>query len=146
VPGVARLCQHHHTNCRGLAWSFSWRYGSSLLDPDRHGQRDDRLYFSAHDEYLAYIELNIAARTDEELRQSFDPKAIAFDQLWLDRALELLPHWKGNRDGARLAWNFGRAMLEGLKINERIVTSERDRQAIRQKLISAMTLMEKGDL
>jgi AcrR family transcriptional regulator len=98
------------------------------------------------DEYLAYIELNIAARTDEELRQSFDLKAIAFDQLWLDRALELLPHWKGNRDGARLAWNFGRAMLEGLKINERIVTSERDRQAIRQKLIAAMTLMEKGDL
>jgi AcrR family transcriptional regulator len=98
------------------------------------------------DEYLAYIELNIAARTDEELRNSFDPKAIAFDQLWLDRALELLPHWKGNRDGARLAWNFGRAMLEGLKINERIVTSERDRQAIRQKLIAAMTLMEKGDL
>jgi AcrR family transcriptional regulator len=98
------------------------------------------------DEYLAYLELKIAARTDTELRGNFDPKAIAFDSLWLDRATTLLPHWQGNREGVRLAWNFGRATLEGLKINERIVGKEADRKLVREKLIAFMIMMESGML
>jgi AcrR family transcriptional regulator len=98
------------------------------------------------DEYLAYLELKIAARTDEELRDNFDPKAIAFDALWLDRATTLLPHWQGNKEGVRLAWNFGRATLEGLKINERIVSKEAERKLVREKLIAFMIMMESGML
>lgn len=98
------------------------------------------------DVYLAYIELKMAGRTDAELRSNFDPKAIAFDRVWLDCALEILPHWNGDKEGARLAWNFGRATLEGLKLNERIVRIPADRKVIRQVLTNVMKQMEAGTL
>lgn len=95
-------------------------------------------------EYIAYIELNIAARTDADLQSHFDKKAVAFDQLWLEKSEELLPLWEGDRSNVAFAWNFTRATLEGLKINERIVRTRADRKRIRDGLIAAMMAFQSG--
>ncbi|MEL7129316.1 MAG: TetR/AcrR family transcriptional regulator [Pseudomonadota bacterium] len=95
-------------------------------------------------EYIAYIELNIAARTDADLQSHFDKKAVAFDQLWLEKSEELLPLWEGDRSNVAFAWNFTRATLEGLKINERIVRTRAGRKRIRDGLIAAMMAFQSG--
>lgn len=97
-------------------------------------------------EYISYIELNIASRSDAALRVHFDKKARAFDQLWLEKSEELLPYWGGDRSKARFAWNFARATLEGLMINERIVSSVAERKRIRNGLAIALEAFRTSDI
>lgn len=92
-------------------------------------------------EYVAYIELNIAARTDETLREYFDPKAVAFDLLWQEKMDELLGDLTGQKDNNVLAWDFARAIMEGMRINERIITSKKRRETLHKLVIQVMEAM-----
>ncbi|MEM6681643.1 MAG: TetR/AcrR family transcriptional regulator [Pseudomonadota bacterium] len=93
-------------------------------------------------EYVAYIELNIAARTDESLRQHFDSKAIAFDMLWQEKMSDLLGDLTGQKTDNVLAWDFARAVMEGMRINERILTNKDRRNALHQLVIQVMEAMD----
>lgn len=92
-------------------------------------------------EYVAYIELNIAARTDEALRQHFDSKAIAFDILWQEQMSDLLGDLTGQKIDNVLAWDFARAIMEGMRINERILTNKDRRNALHKLVIQVMEAM-----
>jgi AcrR family transcriptional regulator len=69
-------------------------------------------------EHRAYLELNIAARTDPEVRDSFTPQARRFSRIWRAEGVRIFPEWAD--DPTRLAYASGlvEAVLEGLALNQ----------------------------
>lgn len=72
--------------------------------------------FSTRD-FRAYLELNIASRTDGEVRDVFLPQARRFGQAWRDEGMELFPEWAGFPERLSLANDFVESMMEGLALN-----------------------------
>jgi len=68
-------------------------------------------------EYKAYVELNIASRTDAEVRDIFLPQARRFTQAWREEGIRVFPEWAA--DPARLAHasDLAEAVMEGLALN-----------------------------
>lgn len=96
-------------------------------------------------EYTAYLELSVAARTDEELRAIFDPKAREFDQAWFSKMIDLFPEWHDRQDRLQLATDFSHAVMEGLLINKRVWTHQERRQAVRNMLTHAILMLRDQD-
>ena len=68
-------------------------------------------------EHRAYLELNIAARTDPELREIFGPQARRFTQIWRSAGLRIFPEWAGDPRRLAQASDLVEAVLEGLALN-----------------------------
>ena len=49
-------------------------------------------------EYSAYLELMVAARTDEGLRAMFIPKARRHDRVWREQLVRVFPEWAEDLD------------------------------------------------
>lgn len=78
-------------------------------------------------EYQAYVELHVAARTDDELRSIFLPKAARSHDLWIDNILHLFPEWSHlNREQFELSYDLVRATFEGMLINRDIEQQARE--------------------
>lgn len=78
-------------------------------------------------EYQAYVELHVAARTDEELRTIFVPQAERYLKIWVDNILHLFPEWSHlDRKSFELSYDLVRATFEGLLINRDIENKERE--------------------
>lgn len=93
-------------------------------------------------EYQAFLELSVASRTDEELREVFEPKAQAFDQFWFSQLPTFFPEWaEAPREKLLLARDLIVVTLEGLYLNRRIMTDRHRRVAIRTFLAQAMELL-----
>jgi AcrR family transcriptional regulator len=90
-------------------------------------------------EYEAYLELAIAARTDAELREMFEPKARRFDVLWRRQVTNIFPEWLGKEDRLILASDFCQATMEGLWLNRRI-WEPRSRRITLRRLVSDVIL------
>lgn len=79
-------------------------------------------------EYQAYVELHVAARTDEELRQIFLPQAERYLKIWVDNILHLFPEWSHlDRTTFELSYELVRATFEGMLINRDIERESRER-------------------
>lgn len=91
-------------------------------------------------EYQAYLELSIAARTDEELRAIFLPKARRFDKIWGDEIASIFPEWQDKREKLRLAVDFCISAMEGLMLNRDIWEPRARRVAVR-RVVSLAILM-----
>lgn len=98
------------------------------------------------DVYTAYIELNIASRTDAALKEQFDPKAMAFDMLWQEKMEEILPELTDQKKDAVLAWDFARCVLESLRINDRILSNPKRKKAVRDLVVRIMQAMNNHEL
>jgi AcrR family transcriptional regulator len=97
-------------------------------------------------EYLAYLELSVAARTDAELRDVFLPRAQQYDALERDMVLSIFPEWSDKRDRYALAMDFCIASMEGLLLN-RDIWADRDRRVAYRAFISKVILMlRNGDI
>ncbi len=68
-------------------------------------------------EYRAYLELHMAARTDEELRKVFIPRAKLYDRIWRREVTRAFPEWAKDGDLLDRTCEFVRAALEGLALN-----------------------------
>ncbi len=68
-------------------------------------------------EHKAYLELNIAARTDPEVRESFIPQARRFSVLWREEGVRVFPEWAGASERLARASDLVEAVLEGLALN-----------------------------
>ena len=86
-------------------------------------------------EYEAFLELSVAARTDEELRAVFLPKAQRFLKVERGKTLEAIPEWSDKVDLLQLASDFTVAAMQGLYLN-RDLWDSRERRALLRKLIS----------
>ena len=68
-------------------------------------------------EHRAYLELNIAARTDTEVRDSFAPQARRFTEVWRQEGIRIFPEWAGEQARLARASDLVEAVLEGLSLN-----------------------------
>ncbi|MEO8812609.1 MAG: helix-turn-helix domain-containing protein [Caulobacteraceae bacterium] len=90
-------------------------------------------------EYAAYLELSVAARTDDELRGIFVPKARRFVRVERETVLQAFPEWADQPAIYELAMDFCIASMEGLLLN-RDVWDDRDRRALLRNFISQTIL------
>jgi AcrR family transcriptional regulator len=97
-------------------------------------------------EYEAYLELAIAARTDEELRGLFEPKAKRFDRIWREQIHQLFPEWEGKRAELDLAIDFCLSAMEGLLLNRSIFEPRDRRVAVRKMVTTAIFMLREGVL
>ncbi len=68
-------------------------------------------------EHRAYLELNIASRTDPEVRESFLPQARRFTRIWRAEGVKVFPEWAGDPQRLAHACDLVEAVLEGLALN-----------------------------
>ncbi len=95
-------------------------------------------------EYEAFFELNVASRTDAELRAVFEPKALAFDKLWFAQLPTFFPEWAGMPEKLSVARDFVVTVLEGLWLNRQIMSERSRRIAVRELLVKVLADLREG--
>lgn len=90
-------------------------------------------------EFTAYLELSMAARTDDELREIFLPKAQRFVKIERETVLAAFPEWSDRLELYELAMDFCIASMEGLLLN-REVWSDRPRRVLLRAFIGQTIL------
>lgn len=68
-------------------------------------------------EYKAYLELNIASRTDAEVRATFIPHARRFSRVWRDEGIRVFPEWANDPRRLVHASDLAEAVMEGMALN-----------------------------
>jgi AcrR family transcriptional regulator len=96
-------------------------------------------------EYEAYLELSVAARTDDELREIFMPKAARYDKVWRDEIARIFPEWGGKLDQLNLAIDVVLVSMEGLMLN-RDIWDEAQKAVLRRFINRAVLMLRHGDL
>ena len=96
-------------------------------------------------EYKAYLELNTAARTDEELRDVFLPRAKLHDQLWREELPHIFPEWHDDKARLDMASKFVRAALDGMVLN-REIWGEESESTLLNVLTQTIFLIRSGAL
>ena len=70
--------------------------------------------------FVAFIELAIAARTDQKLARILEPAQSEFRERWYELAVQLFPAWQRNRKSFDLALALTQNTVEGMAINRLI--------------------------
>lgn len=68
-------------------------------------------------EYKAYQELQMASRTNPELRKVFNPRARHHDLVWKEELLKVFPEWRTDMRKLELSRRFVRSLLDGMSLN-----------------------------
>lgn len=76
-------------------------------------------------EYMAYLELAVAARTDAELEQVFEPAARRYDEVWIGEMIESFPQWREQWEAMKLGSDFSIAAHTGLLLQRPVFGPER---------------------
>ena len=97
-------------------------------------------------EHRAYLELNIASRTDPEVREFFVPQARRFVQVWRDQGVRAFPEWAGDPERLARASDLVEAVLEGLALNREIWESPERIARVRAFLRQMVGLIYAGKL
>ncbi|MEM1261377.1 MAG: TetR/AcrR family transcriptional regulator [Pseudomonadota bacterium] len=70
-----------------------------------------------HPMFVAFFELSVAARTDEELRKILRPVQKEFAESWYRMAQDLFPEWQGKEDAFDLALDLSEYIMEGIAVS-----------------------------
>lgn len=70
-----------------------------------------------HPLFVAFFELSVAARHDEQLRKILVPAQKKFDEEWYAMALEIFPEWKGDASAFKFALELSQTLMEGIAIS-----------------------------
>jgi AcrR family transcriptional regulator len=70
-----------------------------------------------HPLFVAFFELSVAARHDEELRKILVPAQKKFDEEWYAMALEIFPEWKSDSSAFKFALQLSQTLMEGIAIS-----------------------------
>lgn len=90
----------------------------------------------------AYMELQMASHTDEELRKLFLPKARRHDKMLLSVLPGIFPEWQATSiEDLQVAHDAVNAMLAGLSLNYDILTTKKRRVAVRQFMHRAVHML-----
>lgn len=76
-------------------------------------------------EYAAYLELAVAARTDAELHQFFEPAARRYDEVWTSEMIESFPQWRSQWEAMKLANDIVTAAHMGMLLQGPVMGDER---------------------
>ncbi|QQN73419.1 TetR/AcrR family transcriptional regulator [Croceicoccus sp. YJ47] len=80
------------------------------------------------DEYAAYLELALAARSDTALRSVFIPAAKRFDAIWNDEMVHSFPNWSHIHEQMRLTNDIVQSACLGMLLHEPVVGEARTRE------------------
>jgi hypothetical protein len=69
-------------------------------------------------EYSAYLELAVAARTDQELDQFFGPVARRYDEVWIAEMIKSFPQWRDQWEQMKLASDLVSVVHVGLLLQQ----------------------------
>ena len=97
-------------------------------------------------EHRAYLELNIASRTDAEVREFFVPQARRFMRVWRDQGVHAFPEWAGDPERLARASDLVEAVLEGLALNRETWDSPERIARVRAFLRQLVGLIYAGKL
>ena len=87
----------------------------------------------------AYLELNVASRTDSALRKVFDQKAKRYDAFLQGILPSIFPEWKDTPPADfRLARDVILVLLSGLSLNSRLLGTRERRLALRKFIFNAI--------
>lgn len=103
--------------------------------------------FIKEPEYEAYLELNVAARKDADLKRVFDKKAAAHDAFILRTLPMVFPEWKGKpAEDLQLAHDFTVASLSGLLLNSNVIKSRKRRQGVRTLIYETISRLRDSEI
>lgn len=86
---------------------------------DNAGIRADWQTYQSR-EFMAYLELNVAARTDAELRDMYLPRARKHDRVWRDELLRVFPEWTQDLKLLNRSRRLVQALMTGMVINRAV--------------------------
>lgn len=89
-------------------------------------------------EYAAYLELAVAARTDAELAQFFNPAARRYDEVWASEMIEAFPQWRDKWEMMKLASDFTLALHMGMVLHEPIFGNGDRMEALQAMLVRVL--------
>lgn len=85
--------------------------------------------------FIAFHELSVAARADQELREILEPAVQSFDNALYDMAKALFPEWQQTGNLFVLAVDLTQNLMEGMAINQ---LQEKDEQRT-ERLLAHLT-------
>lgn len=97
-------------------------------------------------ESLATLQLSVAARTDEELRDIFLPKHRNYDRIERETVLQGFPEWRDKPELYELCMDFCIASMEGLLLNRDVWNDRRRRVALRALISATILMIREGEL
>lgn len=97
-------------------------------------------------EYEAYIELAMASRTNEEVRNIFELQDRKFQEFWQSQLPKLFPEWENKKQELQLARDLVLTSMQGLFMNMHVIDEKRRRVQLRKLLISITSLIINGEL
>jgi AcrR family transcriptional regulator len=136
--GISRGAMHHHFPSRLelagelIEYTFYQRMHHYLGDYFKAVAKKSDFVAIATDlhwksvqtrEYAAYLELAIAARTNDELNAYFLPAARRFDKVWTDEMIRAFPQWETHWDVFQEANDFVMAAQMGLLLHRPVFRS-----------------------
>lgn len=160
--GVSRGAMHHHYANRmelvgALIEHVLYRRMQHFLEEYPRIPHDDSAEFSLEHatelywrilqrrEFMAYLELAMAARTDPELERELIPAAQRFDAIWLNEMTEAFPQWGHRIHQMKLASDVTQAAHLGLLLNGAVMGEER-RDAVRTAIVRAVDMIFRATL
>ena len=87
-----------------------------------------------HPLFVAFFELSVAARHDDDLKDILLPAQRAFDEEWYQTAQELFPEWQSDPAAFDLALNLTEKLMEGIAISLLTHSREDKNEALRDYL------------
>ncbi|WP_231639587.1 TetR/AcrR family transcriptional regulator [Sphingomonas profundi] len=105
---------------------------------------DWSLYLSR--EYKAYLELNVAARTDEDLRAMFIPKAQRHDRVWSEELVRNFPEWAEDQERLARSHRLVQSVMSGMVLNRDIWDDPAMEETLLAFLASVLLKVRDGSL
>lgn len=105
---------------------------------------DWRLYRSR--EYSAYLELLIAARTDDDLRATFVPKARRHDRVWRNELIRDFPEWAADLKLLGRSRRLVQAVMSGMVLNREVWDDPAMESTLLAFLAQLLIKVRDGDL
>jgi len=87
-----------------------------------------------HPLFVAFFELSVAARHDDDLKDILLPAQKAFDEQWYKTAQDLFPEWQSDPEAFDLALNLTQKLMEGVAISRLTHAREDKNEALRDYL------------
>jgi hypothetical protein len=97
-------------------------------------------------EYKAYLELHVASRTDQELRDIFLPRARKYDQIWRAEVGRVFPEWQDKGEVFNRACELTRSLIEGLLLNRDIWNDPKAEESVLTILNMTLQMLRKGEI
>lgn len=131
ISGLSRGAMRHHFVAKidiveaAIEYLYEKRL-NAFREAVKHLPADgDRIEFAVrsfwaqvnHPLYMAFFELSVASRTDQELAAILRPAEERFNEQYMAMAAELFPEWSERPETLRLALNLSRFLLEGIAVD-----------------------------